>query len=338
MKTPYYQFDERVIEENFKKMSELLSPCKVFYSMKSNPNSKVTGVLSKLNARFEISSLEETKTLKQLNIEKERIYCGLPVMKEELIREIYQIGCGHFVFDSMRELKLLLILAPNAKKIMRICVTNLSDDAIGYGIKDEEMEHILEEYSMHIDGISFHISNHANLEPAINALDKIDQLLSRFNREMIVNIGGSYKLDCSEETYDKLKNKMIVMSGKYTLKWMCELGASIINTAGSVITTVISTYEQNGFIDVFIDSGIPTGVMRKPGKVINLEENRKSRRTYYRFFDTTSMKKLLFQSILREEIIENDRLQLTDYGAYSLCYSNNFHSQPKPQVRIVGRN
>jgi diaminopimelate decarboxylase len=333
MNTPCYVIVAEILKDNLERMKKRLAPCSIFYSMKSNPSRPVAEVLAGMNCGFEVSSLAEARILRNLRVDGERIYCGLPVLTDEQVAAFLELGCSRFVYDTQRQLKRLTALAPNAQKILRLAVDDLSPGSIGFGLSESEVKSY-PNLSVNADGLSFHISDHSYMNQTLLALERAERLIEFMPQARLLNIGGSYTSIGQDEDYEALRLQLEAFVNRCNLTLMCEPGSAVVNTAGSVLTRCVMVRERDGFTDVFLDGGIPAGVMRPPGRLFNLLNPETCRRHFFRFFDTTSMRRLLFQLHLKQGISEGDLLRLTDYGAYSFCYSNRFHSQPMPETLL----
>jgi len=311
-----------------------MEPCKVAYSMKANPCPQIPAVLSKTQAWFEVSSIAEAETLQACGIAPDRMYCGLVATSQAELTKLETIGCRAFTFDTFRQAEKIKYLRYPSNKILRVRVNDLVVDSIGFGMPYDTIlqnPDILKE----TDGLSFHISDHTDMNKTIAAVDRLVTLAEFSPSVTFLNIGGSYSLSGNDEDYRILRTHLKDIQQHTGLDIICEPGSAIVDTSMYALTRCVMVCEQEGFTDVFIDGGIPSGMMRKPGRIMNLTGETAVRRHFYRFFDTTSMKKLLFQMHLAFRIQEDDLLCLTDYGAYSYCYSNIFHSRPLPTISVI---
>lgn len=338
MNTPSYVIIEQSLLENFSAMQKRMSPCRVAYSMKANPCKEVVNILKNTEACFEISSLAEAKTLHDLQVDPSRMYCGLVVMSEKEIYDIYEQGCRVFTYDSSEQLRRIIkCCGENVKRVLRIRINDLVDDSIGFGMNLDLLEknpECLEKAS----GLSFHISDHSDMSLTIEAVRRLAELSEKegANIEML-NIGGSYSLYEDEEGYVVLRNYLKDLVSRRNIEILCEPGSAVVNTAVDALSRCIMVINQDGFLDVFIDGGIPSGMTRKPDEIVNLSSDKKMKRTICRFFDTTSMKKLLFTTRIDFTVNSGDILLFKGYGAYSYCYSNIFHSRNIPKIYTVGK-
>lgn len=332
LNTPGYVVIADILKENYRNICNQMNACRVAYSIKANPSEEVIKILSNEGAAFEICSIKELELMNKLNVASDRYYAGLPVMKKEWIQIFYDLGCRSFVFDSTEQLLEYIKYAPEAKYILRIKIDDISKNAIGYGMPLDEV------YQQNFDlihGLHFHISDHLDMETTYAALDRVREIVKVHPQIKLVNIGGSYEPSKDTE-YSKLNQKILELKKDFGVEVYCEPGAAIVDSAVYALVKCIRVASVcDDIFDIYIDGGIPSGMMRKPEVIENMTHQSVSRRRVYRFFDTTSMKKLLFQCKLKFEINKNDILCFKKYGAYTYCYSNIFHSQPIPDVYSV---
>lgn len=331
METPCYVFNKKVLENNYKKMQENLSVCKLHYSTKANGDYIVLKILSEIGANFEVSSLKEFQTLKRLNVKPENIIFGLPVKSEKLIEELYKEDCRYFIFDSLLELNKIKKYAPEAKKVLRIMVSDIVDGSIPFGMLPDEIN---KDIITSIDGLHFHITRNHIIENQLNVLKRIEDILVSYSlHDIILNIGGGYCLH-DTEYYNVINDNLLRIKNKYNLTLLCEPGEEIIHTAGKVITTVLLVKKYNNYINVYLDFSESNGLKLRPSTVIINNFRRTDRRIYYRFFDNTCKHEERFSKILNYDIRIGDKLELSPYGAYTLCLCSDFHNFPKPKVYI----
>ncbi|MBB6022773.1 ornithine decarboxylase [Paenibacillus sp. JGP012] len=335
--TPLYILNKDRIVECYQDMSAKLNQCDIFYSMKANPDINVVKILKEENCGFEISSLEEFQKVLSVRAPLDRILCGLPIKKVEMIEYMYENGVRYFGFDDMKELIKLNKYAPDAKKILRIYISDIIPDSIEYGMNQKNIEENENELLSSIDGVAFHISKNGNIEFSNRVLDRSEEIIRKLNKDkpIILNIGGGYESNFSEDYYPKLNERLKELKNKYNLQIIAEPGSAIINKGVRIRTKVILVKEREGFYDVYLDAGIPTGLMRKPGSIQVINRSvEKGKRKIYRFLDITSLHRPLFQIFLKHDIQEEDLLDLEECGAYTISYINQFHSWPEPMIIV----
>lgn len=341
MDTPYYVFSKEKIINNFYQMSKNLYLCDIYYALKANSEIEILEILNNCNAGFEIASLGELDKLEKLNINSDRIICSLPVKSIELITQLYLYGCRYFVFDTIDELIKLCQYAPNSKKILRLYIGDILDNSIGYGMRIECIKSLVDNNSSYldiIDGVTFYVSKNKNISNLIRVFDRVDYILSLLSWEnKILNIGGNYRLldEVPAEFYVQLNNRLTILAKKYNLRILAEPGHGIIKNAGTLITKVVLTKKQDNEVHVFIDAGTPTGIHFEPDEVRKIENTSElAEEILYKFYGITCSHQLLFVKKLNYNIMQNDILEFSNYGSYTICMSNNFHSWSKPIVKI----
>jgi len=339
--TPKYIFDKNELIRCYHEMQKMMPFGDIYYTIKANAEIIVLDVLESIGANFDVASMEEFDRLFTIGVSPKRIICGAPVKKTEMIRHLFSKGCNYFVFEDIGELEKLRKYAPGAQKILRVYINDIVPDTIGFGMDVEKIDHYKDSlpwFLPAVDGITFHISNNVNIEACVKVLERIEKLLLQLRgpKIRILNIGGSYKLTAPTVFFEILNEKLERLKKVYNLRIICEPGAAIVHTAGKIITEVVLIKEQDGFFDVFIDAGAPTGLSnRKPEsiKIVN-RETESGKRTFYRFFDTTSLHQQLFLFPLKFRIKEGDILELGHLGAYTVCFKNHFHSWKMPAVEL----
>lgn len=332
MRTPYYTFRLDTIKGNYFTLSSLLSSCAVHYSTKANSDSTLLKALSTYAAGFEICSTQEFDFFCSINYDVSKLCYGIPIKDESTIIQLYAAGCRYFVFASEAEFIKLKRHAPQAKKILRMRVTDFSKDSIPYGMNLEE---VTWEMAQETDGILFHISN-TNLDEHMEALDRLERFVQKYDmQQIILNVGGSYYSKNPGSFFPVFNNRLEVLRNKYKLRLIAEAGSAIVNTAGMLNTKVLHIERCGNVSDVYIDAGFPAGVLCVPEQIINLSAVNNDGPYLYRFIDTTCLRKVLFIKRVYCAIGIGDILQFVNYGAYSLCYINKFHNQYEPHIKYI---
>jgi len=337
-KTPKYEISIDVIKKNYEFICKKLCTCNIFYAMKANSAGGVIEILDELGANFECSSKEEYDLLRVMKIDNSRIEFALPIKSIDLIKYLYGQGCRLFVFDGINELRKLEEFAPDSRKIMRLFITDIAEHSIKFGTNVHDMCNVFGDKMSLIDGICFHISENTSIKQLVDVVNRaemaIDILRSEGKKErLILNIGGGFSYQAEDGYYDVLNEKLNTLKHKYNVHIIAEPGTIITRTAGKYITKVISVISHEQFTEVFIDGGMPHGVIFPPNRIsIFSGEKIKSKRKIYRFIDNTCMRKELFIKGLLYDIYEGDILVFEDYGAYSNMFQNDFHRWSRAEV------
>ncbi len=338
MTTPFYLFDLAAIQHNYVHICQLLKGCdKVFYALKANGEQTIINSMKKYAVPFEVSSIRELQIAKGAT----EIICSLPVKSEEMITKLYKAGCKYFVFDCWEEYEKLVRLAPDSIKIVRINIKDLSPDTIDYGMTEKEFYEKYNGNTTKVDGVTFYNIPNLSIAQIMTILERCQRLLYSLTvHRKVLNIGGNYRFETDLEPgfYEELHAKLTSIKSKINgLTVYAEPGRTIVKSAGMIFTKVISTRKMQNKNEVYLDAGIPSGILYPPQKVALFNTNRipKPSRIQYDFYATTCSKKLLFSIEMSYQIMENDILILEEMGTYSLCKSNHFHGWNLPEVKYI---
>lgn len=345
MNTPAYIFDKKELIKCYDEIKSLLGGIRVYYALKANSNKNVLQILKSIDADFEIASLGEFKALIDVGIKPAKIICGLPIKPINWLKEMYDGGCRYFVFDTLSELNKLIDYSPLSTKILRVSVNEILSESIDYGMPFYEIVDNLKQNRTQLrditGGISFHISNNINIEDFNRVVERIDIVLAAFNKpNMILNIGGGYRINSDKDFFFNLNNKILRLKVKHNVNVIAEPGNTIINSAGCIRTSVIGVKKRDeNHYDLYIDAGKPTGIKtdekRIPGYIKQLTEHKPCDERIYRFIDITCMHKPHFSIRHNSEVYEGDIFEFGEMGAYTLCLRSDFHEWTYPDVYVV---
>lgn len=333
MNTPFFLVDTERIIVNYKKLKKELPVEQIFYATKPNNEEITINTLKNINASFEIVSSLEMKRLLELGVEEKNIICSLPIKKSIEIENLYKLGCRYFVYDDEKEYDKLIKISPKAKKIARLSVTSISDNDIGFGLEISQLKEMILK-NKKPDGYTFYLLNHNQWEKKLGIIFSwIQELLNFHDRsqEVTINIGGNYPIASQNDhnVYGKL-TKMVndIKSKCPNVHFIAEPGRSVINDAFSLVTTVIDVREN----DVYIDAH--SQILKIAPTQVDISEKKKYKRRKVRFYETLCSQYILFEKEIDYEISIGMKLVLKSCGAYSICFSNNFHSTGKPEIVI----
>ena len=113
--TPCLVIDLDVVENNFRRMRELLPAAHIFYAVKANPAAQILSRLSNLGSKFDTASRGEIELIQAAGVAMDRVSFGNTIKKEKDIDWAYQQGVRLFAFDSEAELQKLARVAPGAR-------------------------------------------------------------------------------------------------------------------------------------------------------------------------------------------------------------------------------
>src|SRR5215510_12870683 len=191
--TPCLVIDLDVVENNYRRMRELLPAAHIFYAVKANPAPQILARLSGLGSKFDTASRGEIELAQATGVPVDRISFGNTIKKEKDIAWAYEQGVRLFAFDSEAELqKLVRVLVdcggaewPLSKKFG--CAPEMAKDLLRKA----------KECGLDAYGISFHVgSQQTDLEQWDKALGQVSQMFFALAEEGVdlrmVNLGGGF--------------------------------------------------------------------------------------------------------------------------------------------------
>lgn len=357
MQTTIY-YDAQKMTDNYRRIQQLIPGWTVYYALKSNADDALLKILHRAGAAFEVASLEEFLKVQKLGVSADKIITSLPVKPPALIEAMDAYGCSYFVFDRLEEYDKIKKLAPQAKKILRIYVHDIDPVSIRYGVTmDEFIEMCARRPGLEadIDGITYHFSRNyrrALIEPAFA---RLRQFMEHFKdrQDFVVNLGGDYRLHLQtapggenedlDANYRLLREQIASLRRDYSVQIWAEPGRSVVDNTGRITTPVELVTTRFGRDEVYINfnvgklsDGFPFKVnLCKPdGRkyplydavdgTLNGAETRE-----VDIMDTVCTHKNLYTLpfVAGTIIEEGDLLEFEGMGAYTTCFSRNFHAR-----------
>src|SRR5882762_8876661 len=201
--TPCLVIDLDVVENNFRRMRELLPAAHIFYAVKANPAAQVLSRLAVAGSKFDTASRGEIELVQATGIAMDRISFGNTIKKEKDIAWAYQQGVRLFAFDSEAELEKLARVAPGARVFCRILVSCEGADwplSRKFGCSPEMAVELLcraRDRGLDPYGVSFHVGSQqtdlGQWDGAIGSAAQMFTLLAEADINLrMVNIGGGF--------------------------------------------------------------------------------------------------------------------------------------------------
>ncbi|MBD5526541.1 MAG: hypothetical protein HDR04_19515 [Lachnospiraceae bacterium] len=347
LQTPCYVFSKSKIKESYERICSKMKGIQIYYSLKANAEIPVIQVLSSVGAKFEVASDGEFDRVLTAGVDPENIICGLPVKKEYTIQNLYSKGCRYFVFDMISEYKKINKLTNNVTRILRVYINDLIPNSLEFGMSLQEIKEYVSNGMLsqeNIEGISFHISNNVNIENFNIVWERICYIFELFNfsklKSFILNIGGGYRNYAEDDFFLNLKEKIEDIKNKYpNIILLAEPGNTVVNESGILLSTVVGIRTRNGFFDIYMDAGKPTGLKtdnkRMPSYINVINKNKTNNLNKYRFIDLTCMHRPHFVYDLPFAIEVGDILEFGNMGAYSVCLQSMFHVWTSPPIYLI---
>ncbi len=347
LQTPCYVFSKSKLKESYQKICSKMKGVQIFYSLKANAEIPVIQVLSSAGAKFEVASDGEFDRVLDAGVDPDNIICGLPVKKEATIQNLYSKGCRYFVFDMISEYGKINKFAKDAARVLRVYINDLIPDSLEFGMPLQEIGKHISNGTLsqdNIEGISFHISDNVNIENFNLVWERIDYILGIFKinklKSFILNIGGGYRSYAEDRFFINLRQKIENIKNNYpNIVLLAEPGNTVVNESGILLSTVVGVRARDGFFDVYMDAGKPTGLKtdnkRMPSYINVIDKEKTDNIIKYRFIDLTCMHRPHFMYGLPFVIEVGDILEFGNMGAYSACLQSMFHVWPSPQIYLI---
>ena len=323
-------------------------PGKILYAVKTNPNKEVLKTIIQSGIKqFDVASVEEIKTIKQID---PNLYCGYmhTVKSKESIREAYfNYGVKDFSLDTKEELIKILESTNHAKDLnlfVRAAVSNEHaeiDLSKKFGALTSEAMGLLRLAKLNSKkiGLSFHVGSQC-MHPISYAkgIAKIGNIIKRTKiLPDYINVGGGFPtiypdlVPQSLESYlEEIKNSLAKLKLEKLPKIICEPGRTIVAESGSTIVRVNlrkkqKLYINDGTYGTLFDAGVPNIVY--PTRLITNGRVLSKKLTSFDFYGPTcdSMDYMKGPFLLPNNVKENDYIELGQLGAYGLTFRTQFN-------------
>tara|TARA_B100000282_G_scaffold293633_1_gene269294 strand:+ start:689 stop:1867 length:1179 start_codon:yes stop_codon:yes gene_type:complete len=323
-------------------------PGKILYAVKTNPNKEVLKTIIKSGIKhFDVASIEEIKTIKQLD---PNLHCSYmhTVKSRENIREAYfNYNIKDFSLDTKEELIKILESTKNAKDLnlfIRVAVSNehaeidlskkfgaISTEAIG-------LLRLAKAHSKKI-GLSFHVGSQC-MHP-ISYSKGIIEIGNIIKKTKIIpdyiNVGGGFPTiypdlvpQSMKSYFQEIKNSLKKLKLEKMPEILCEPGRAIVAESGSTIVKVNlrkkqKLYINDGTYGTLFDGGVPNIVF--PSKLITNGRIISKKLTSFDFYGPTcdSLDYMKGPFLLPNNVKENDYIELGQLGAYGLTFRTQFN-------------
>ena len=336
-------------------------PGKILYAVKTNPNKEVLKTIIQSGIKyFDVASIEEIKTIKQLD---PNLYCSYmhTVKSRESIKEAYfKYGVKDFSLDTKEELIKILESTNNAKDLnlfVRVAVSNEHaeiDLSKKFGALTSEAMGLLRLAKANSKkiGLSFHVGSQC-MHP-ISYAKGISEIGNIIKRTKIIpnfiNVGGGFPTiypdlvpQSIESYFEEIKNSLSKLKLEKMPEILCEPGRAIVAESGSTIVKVNlrkkqKLYINDGTYGTLFDAGTPNIVY--PARLIKTGRVISKKLTSFDFYGPTcdSMDYMKGPFLLPNNIKENDYIELGQLGAYGLTFRTQFNGFFSDEIYEVEDN
>ena len=330
-------------------------PGKILYAVKTNPHQLVLQTLLDSGIKhFDVASIKEIETIKNLNPEVECSYMHTVKSREDIKEAYFKHNIKTFALDTKDELIKIIESTNNAKDLrlfVRVSVSNEHaeiDLSKKFGAITSEAAGLLrlgKQYAYKL-GLSFHVGSQC-MHPISYAkgISEIGNIIKRTKIVPdIINVGGGFPTiypdlvpQSMQSYFDEISKGLKNLKLQKLPEIICEPGRSLVAESGSTIVRVNlrkkqKLYINDGTYGTLFDAGTPNIVY--PSRVIKNGRVISKKLTSFDFYGPTcdSMDYMKGPFILPNNIKENDYIELGQLGAYGLTFRTQFNGFYSDQI------
>ena len=330
-------------------------PGKILYAVKTNPHPVVLQTLLDSGIKhYDVASIKEIETIKNLNPEVECSYMHTVKSREDIKEAYFKYNIKTFALDTKDELIKIIESTNHAKDLrlfVRVSVSNEHaeiDLSKKFGAITSEAAGLLrlgKQYAYKI-GLSFHVGSQC-MHPISYAkgISEIGNIIKRTKIVPdIINVGGGFPTiypdlvpQPMQSYFDEIKKGLKNLKLQKLPEIICEPGRSLVAESGSTIVRVNlrkkqKLYINDGTYGTLFDAGTPNIVY--PSRVIKNGRVISKKLTSFDFYGPTcdSMDYMKGPFILPNNIKENDYIELGQLGAYGLTFRTQFNGFYSDQI------
>jgi len=330
-------------------------PGKILYAVKTNPHPVVLQTLLDSGIKhYDVASIKEIETIKNLNPEVECSYMHTVKSREDIKEAYFKHNIKTFALDTKDELIKIIESTNHAKDLrlfVRVSVSNEHaeiDLSKKFGAITSEAAGLLrlgKQYANKL-GLSFHVGSQC-MHPISYAkgISEIGNIIKRTKIVPdIINVGGGFPTiypdlvpQSMQSYFDEISKGLKNLKLQKLPEIICEPGRSLVAESGSTIVRVNlrkkqKLYINDGTYGTLFDAGTPNIVY--PSRVIKNGRVISKKLTSFDFYGPTcdSMDYMKGPFILPNNIKENDYIELGQLGAYGLTFRTQFNGFYSDQI------
>ena len=330
-------------------------PGKILYAVKTNPHPVVLQTLLDSGIKhYDVASIKEIETIKNLNPEVECSYMHTVKSREDIKEAYFKHNIKTFALDTKDELIKIIESTNHAKDLklfVRVSVSNEHaeiDLSKKFGAITSEAAGLLRLGKQYADklGLSFHVGSQC-MHPISYAkgISEIGNIIKRTKIVPdIINVGGGFPTiypdlvpQSMQSYFDEISKGLKNLKLQKLPEIICEPGRSLVAESGSTIVRVNlrkkqKLYINDGTYGTLFDAGTPNIVY--PSRVIKNGRVISKKLTSFDFYGPTcdSMDYMKGPFILPNNIKENDYIELGQLGAYGLTFRTQFNGFYSDQI------
>lgn len=349
--TPVLVMDLARVRESYRRIRGSVPDLQVYYAVKANDAPEISETLAAEGAGFEIASLAELRMLQRLGVPASRIMCLHPIKSLELITELESCGVRRIAIDSLDELEKVAALAPRARPLVRITVSNEGSAwplSHKFGVPPAQALELLraaDARGLKPCGLTFHVGSQClNPETWQGAIETCASVWKQARREgiglEILSLGGGVPANHapivpSPESVGGAIDEALCDTGlcrHHGVTVTIEPGRGIVGNAGTLVASVIGTAVRETGRWAYLDVGTFHGLMETIDgisyKVVTLTGGPTERVTLAG--PTCDSVDVPFREVQLPHLRTGDRVFIMNAGAYTAAYATDFNGFPRP--------
>jgi ornithine decarboxylase len=352
--TPCLVVDLDVVHDRYQRLREALPLAEIFYAVKANPAKQILALLIEAGASFDVASRQEIDMCLSLGVDPAKLSYGSTIKKETDIAYAYRRGVRLFAFDSEGELEKIARVAPGARVVVRLLISNKGAEwplSRKFGCAPDMARDLLvraRDLGLDPYGASFHVGSQQTVTEAWNdAIEKAADLFRELERVGIVlrllNLGGGFPARYRKDVPDMKEYGFAISSavtrhfGNRLPRMIVEPGRYMVADAGVVQSEVV-LISRKSYDDetrwVYLDIGRFGGLAETEGEAIKYRmrtdlgdgtDDIKAKGPVVIAGPTCDSADILYEKSGYElplDLKVGDKVQILATGAYTTTYSS----------------
>jgi carboxynorspermidine decarboxylase len=352
--TPAFIFDEQRLLDNLALLANIRSTsgCRVLYSIKASP---FKGVLKRTLGQldgFSVSSLFEARLAREVTQGKASLHITTPGLRRDELPEIGEL-CDAVSFNSLTQLERFPFLLGGRAKIGLRVNPQLSflddpryDPCRTYSKLGAPLAQVEERRrsgrlaASGLSGLHLHTNFASNtFKPLQTTVTHLEHYLPELVKHIDwINLGGGYNFQASEDLPTLLSTIEHIQSDWKTEVYL-EPGASVVNDAAMLVSSVIDRFESDGKSIVILDTSVNHLPEVFEYQVQPRLRGETSDGPYpVTLAGCTCLSGDLFGEYRFSRPLEiGDRVVFEHVGAYSLIKASRFNGQNLPSIYFLNK-
>ena len=354
--TPCLLFSLNRIIKNYREIKHSIHGVEIFYAVKANDHPRILKTLDEEGSSFEISSLNELKSLLKLKVSASKIICLNPVKSPDFLMQMDKNNIEIMAFDSTDEIDKIAKFAQNSKVVLRVSVNNEGSDwplTKKFGVDPGEAIFLLryaKKHNVEPIGLTFHVGSQClNKNNWSSALYICDDIWKQAKADGInlsfISLGGGIPIKHIKSIptigdIGKVINKALSQNFKnenLRTKVTIEPGRGLVGDAAIMVTSVVGKAKRGTENWVYIDVGVFNGLMETVEKFkYELKTERGGKRKSVTVAGPScDSVDIPFNDILLPDVKVGDKVYIINAGAYTTVYAANFNGFEIPKTYFL---